>query len=289
MATSPQLVLIHRSALAGLNIAGRMLDQACAAAVADACMLEHEADLDRLIFHPEEPVHSIHARHLATAPASAREAIEQAGGLILESGPSGHTVMVGDQVDPSSVTTMVAGVSSGDPAKLGLQLEQARAVAVATGGAVIVWQGYSPPPTLIDGISPSSAAAGADDLSAFQMALNERFPEARKLVVGHSYGSVVSALAAEDGLFADELVLVGSPGVASISDLNLLSEDPHVTVADSPTDPILALRSPLVSAHGVDPASPWFGAERIEGIRGNHTDYFYDPAFLAGIAERARR
>lgn len=299
----PNPAVLHRSTIAALNILARTLDKACAAAVADACLLEHEADLDRLIFHPDEPLDRIHARHMATAPASVQEVVTGANGVILESGPTGHTVMVGPPgadldassphtLAPSSVTTMVAGVSSGDPAKLPGQIAQAQSVAAATGGPVIVWQGYAPPPGVVAGVDPSSARAGADDLSAFQLALDERFPDAKKIVVGHSYGTVVATRAAMDhGLHADELVLAGSPGVPSksVDELTLHSDNPRVSVADSPADPILATRGPQVAAHGFNPAAPGFGAERITGVRGNHTDYFGDDAFLGAMGERARR
>ena len=125
----PPAIAAHRAAVVSLALAARMLDQACASAISGACLLEHEADLDRLAFHPGESLNDISARNMGTAPASVRDAIEDADGLLLEAGPGGYTVMVGprgdvgdggagDLIDPSSVTTMVSGVSSGTPAKL---------------------------------------------------------------------------------------------------------------------------------------------------------------------------
>ena len=293
-----QLRAYQEALLAGLSLMEKHLDQACSAAVANACMLAHEQNVDRLVFHPDEPLSKISSRHLDTAPASVSEIVGDSDGVVLEGGPDGYTIMIGvdyddngEPIPPESVTTLVSGVGSGHPDKFAVAVEEAQAVASATGGAVVVWQGYSPPPTLLEGMSRSAASAGADDLASFQFAMEERFPDARKVVVGHSYGSVVAARAAEEhGIFADELYLVGSPGVSAshVSDLTLYGDEPKITVADSPTDPILLLRTPLSALHGNDPGSTYFGAERVPGIRGGHTDYFEDEAMLRALGEAAR-
>lgn len=289
----------HEAMLAGISLMEKLLDEACSASISQECRLEHEQDLDRLVFHPEDPLSEINARLLETAPASVREVVEAEDALVLEGGPDGYSVMLGVKYDengepipPQSVTTVVSGVGSGEPEKFALAVEEAKAVAEATGGAVVVWQGYSPPPTLLEGMSRVPASAGADDLAAFQYAVEERFPEARKVVVGHSYGSVVATRAAEEyGLFADELYIVGTPGInaSHVDDLTLFGNDTKVSVADSPTDPILLLRSPLNALHGTDPGTAYFGAERVPGVRGGHTDYYQDEAFLRALAESAQK
>ena len=292
------LRVAHESTLAALSVLERLLDKSCSASISQECKLEHEQDLDRLVFHPDEPLSQISARLLETAPASVQDVVADADGIVLEGGPDGYSVMIGVEYDengepipPQSVTTVVSGVGSGEPEKFALAMEEAQAVAEATGGAVVVWQGYSAPPTLIEGMSRIPASAGADDLAAFQYAMEERFPDSRKIVVGHSYGSVVAARAAEEyGLFADELYIVGTPGVSAshVDDLTLFTDDPKVTVADSPTDPILLLRSPFSALHGTNPGTARFGAERVLGIRGGHTDYYEDEAFLRALGESAR-
>lgn len=292
VAVPPAARAAHQSAVLGMALAATLLDHACASALTQACLLEHEADVDRLAFHPDEPLESIHARHMATAPAAVQSAVADADGLILEAGPDGYTVMVGPTAAPDSITTMVAGVSSGDPAKLPGAIAQARTVADATGGAVIVWQGYKPPPNVPAGADPAAARAGADDLALFQMALDERFPGAKKMVIAHSYGTVVATRAAmEHGLFTDELVLAGSPGVParSVDDLTLVGDNPRVTVVDSASDPIRALRGPFAAVHGYNPASPMFGATHLHGVEGGHTDYFTDAGMLEGLGRLARR
>lgn len=158
---------------------------------------------DPLFVHPDEDLESLDARHAQTVPASTREAVAAAGGVFLEAGPTAATVIVGDAVDPERVITMVAGATTGKPSQLAGELEKARYLSEQTGAAVVVWQGYAPPPLLTDAISPHRAEAGADDLAMFQAALDERYPDAQKTVVAHSYGTLLATKAASThGLLA---------------------------------------------------------------------------------------
>jgi len=60
-----------------------------------------------------------------------------------------------------------------------------------------------------------------------------------------------------------------------------------VHVVDSPEDPILLLRSGPTAAIGSSPSYIGWGGERVLGVRGGHTDYFTDPAFLSALQQRA--
>ncbi|MCT1414271.1 alpha/beta hydrolase family protein [Corynebacterium sanguinis] len=242
---------------------------------------------DTLADHPGESVEAIDARLAATLPASTLRDIRGAGGMVLETGPGGTTVIIGDTVDPARVTTMVAGVSTGDPKKLAGELDKARSVAAAAGGAVVVWQGYTPPPSVIHGIDPLAARTGGVALAEFQAALRERYPDARLTVLSHSYGTVVATRAAQGpGLVVDDLWLLGSPGVGvpSVDKLELLGADPQVFVADADRDPITATRFRHDAAHGYSPSAESFGATRIDGVRGDHGAYFTDPALLRALS-----
>ena len=164
--------------------------------------------------------------------------------------------------------------------------------AAVAGAAVVVWQGYAPPPSLTDALSPHRAHAGADDLAMFQAALEERYPEAQKTVIAHSYGTLLATKTAKDhGLLADDLWLLGSPGVAGehSSELTLAGPDSTVHVVDSPTDPILLLRSGPSAALGASPSYVGWGGERLPGVRGGHCDYFTDPAFVSALQQRTDR
>ena len=249
-----------------------------------------EQDYDPLFDHPDESFESLHARHAQTVPASTLRAVEDAGGVLLEAGPTASTVLVGDAVDPARVITMVAGATTGKPSQLPGELEKARMLSEKTGAAVVVWQGYAPPPLLTDAASPHRAHAGADDLAMFQAALEERFPDAQKTVVSHSYGTLLATKAAhQHGLLADDLWILGSAGVSGehVSKLTLAGPEATVHVVDSPEDPILLLRSGPTAALGSSPSYIGWGGERVLGVRGDHTDYFTDPAFLSALQQRA--
>ncbi|MCG7289379.1 MULTISPECIES: alpha/beta hydrolase [unclassified Corynebacterium] len=249
-----------------------------------------EQDYDPLFDHPDESFESLHARHAQTVPASTLRAVEDAGGVLLEAGPTASTVLVGDAVDPARVITMVAGATTGKPSQLPSELEKARMLSEKTGAAVVVWQGYAPPPLLTDAASPHRAHAGADDLAMFQAALEERFPDAQKTVVSHSYGTLLATKAAhQHGLLADDLWILGSAGVSGehVSKLTLAGPEATVHVVDSPEDPILLLRSGPTAALGSSPSYIGWGGERVLGVRGDHTDYFTDPAFLSALQQRA--
>ena len=249
-----------------------------------------EQDYDPLFDHPDETFESLHARHAQTVPASTLRAVEDAGGVLLEAGPTASTVLVGDAVDPARVITMVAGATTGKPSQLPGELEKARMLSEKTGAAVVVWQGYAPPPLLTDAASPHRAHAGADDLAMFQAALEERFPDAQKTVVSHSYGTLLATKAAhQHGLLADDLWILGSAGVSGehVSKLTLAGPEATVHVVDSPEDPILLLRSGPTAALGSSPSYIGWGGERVLGVRGDHADYFTDPAFLSALQQRA--
>lgn len=246
--------------------------------------------IDELFHHPDEPLEAVHTRHAATVPASTLREIEAHDATILEAGPASTTVMVGETIAPSRVITMVAGTHTGKPEDLGAELDKAQRIAARTGAAVVVWQGYGPPTNLADAGTQTSARRGAGTLARFQAALDERYPNAQKTIVAHSYGTLVpTRAAAESGLLVDDLWLLGSAGVAgdSVDDLTLAGPDSQVYVVDSPDDIILALRSGPSAALGASPSHPSYGATPVDGVTGSHTDYFTDPAFLSALAHGA--
>lgn len=281
-------VYSHSRVVLWLNGMSRMLDLRLSRTLLSAS--GKEQDYDPLFDHPDESFESLHARHAQTLPASTLRAVEDVGGVLLEAGPTASTVLVGDAVDPARVITMVAGATTGKPSQLPGELEKARMLSERTGAAVVVWQGYAPPPLLTNAASPHRAHAGADDLAMFQAALEERFPDAQKTVVSHSYGTLLATKAAhQHGLLADDLWILGSAGVSGehVSKLTLAGPEATVHVVDSPEDPILLLRSGSTAAIGSSPSYIGWGGERVLGVRGGHTDYFTDPAFLSALQQRA--
>jgi pimeloyl-ACP methyl ester carboxylesterase len=188
--------------------------------------------------------------------------------------------------------------------------------------ATVAWLGYDPP----DGtgaVLTNAARDGDSDLVEFVSGLVVA-GDVHVTVIGHSYGSLVAGLAAGEGLAADELVFVGSPGTgldhATSAELapggdvwaGLAAWDPIGAAIDPSAqdawDWVLSvpgrhLRDMLVSGeatvqdlwHGRNPVHGSFGAFEFttDGATG-HSEYF-EPgtaslanmaAIVAGLPER---
>ncbi|WP_433239305.1 alpha/beta hydrolase [Streptosporangium sp. CA-135522] len=170
--------------------------------------------------------------------------------------------------------------------------------------ASIAWLGYEAPQwettvSLNGTVANANAATkGAPLLASFTDGLHAAHKgssDVRLSVLGHSYGSTVVGLAAQQrfGKFADQVIFVGSPGVGTgkAKDLGVAS----VWVGESPNDPVGDLGSmPLVpvrssdglkwgSPLGVDPSGSRFGASRFPvQSSGNYYDFaahssYWDP------------
>ena len=167
--------------------------------------------------------------------------------------------------------------------------------------ASIAWLGYDAPSggfsDALDfaGVGREDKAAhGAENLSTFVDGLHAtRDDDAKDMhltVIGHSYGSTTVAIAAGEGMDADDIVLLGSPGAG---DGNRHASDlrGNVYVGAADEDPVSRLGNPKPFGLGVDPATSGFGAHRfgvddgqdfawtLLGLKNgldNHTGYF-DP------------
>jgi hypothetical protein len=185
-------------------------------------------------------------------------------------------VMLGDPRLVHDVAVIVPGSDVDIPRFGRTLLPKARAMYQEAHGdlAVIAWLGYQTPEGLgVDAATGRLARAGAAALSAFITWLHKA-TSARVHVYGHSYGSVVCALAKID---VDDLVFIGSPGVraGSVAELGGRAQ---VWAARAPADwtrwiPHFQLGD---LGHGTDPTSPEFGA-RTFGTGGalGHDDYFH--------------
>jgi pimeloyl-ACP methyl ester carboxylesterase len=104
---------------------------------------------------------------------------------------------------------------------------------------------------------------------------------ARVVVVGHSYGGLVAARAEARGMDADELVLLGAPGlgVGGLRELGL-APGADVWAATARLDPIaLVARAGLL--HGRDPADV---ARVLPTSLDGHGAYLRDPVLLDALA-----
>jgi hypothetical protein len=213
--------------------------------------------------------------------------------------PSGDgriAVVQGDLVNAPNVAVQVPGISN-TLAKYGSLLTEGQNLKAAAGGntAVVTWLGYDTPVSAVglnpvrawDEISNSKmASAGADQLSSFVGDIDQHRPDARITVIGHSYGSHVTGLAAEQGMPADVVVFIGSPGtgVEKVAAFSHDSRSPEVYVGQNSLDPI-SVGTDLTgigdqSHFSTDPIAGTFGAVpdhvRVFGVT-NVSHKYYEP------------
>ncbi|MEV3935432.1 alpha/beta hydrolase [Glycomyces sp. NPDC049804] len=151
--------------------------------------------------------------------------------------------------------------------------------------ATVMWMGYDAPDTLIQATDSKYAEAGAADLESFTQGIRataEGAPSNFSLT-GHSYGStMVGTAAAKEGVEADNLILIGSPGT-SVDTASALGVD---DVWASTNDEDAIQYGPV---HGSAPVNDGFGANTFtsdsprassdwwkfwEGPMANHNSYW---------------
>ena len=194
-------------------------------------------------------------------------------------------VALGDPATAADIAVLVPGSdidlhTLDDPSRPQHRpLGWARALHEATGPdtAVVLWVGYPTPQGLgVDAATGRLARAAVPALVDEVASLAHR-PGAgpHVTVIGHSYGSVVVALAAAR-LDADDIVLLGSPG-ARAPDVAALHTRARVEVARTAGDWIARVPHLQLGdlGHGTDPVSPAFGAVRLPaGGTHGHEGYF---------------
>ncbi|MGK4581036.1 alpha/beta hydrolase [Kitasatospora sp. HPMI-4] len=209
------------------------------------------------------------------------------------------------------LNSTLAGTADGDTSTA-LRIRQA-AGEEATGTASMIWLGYDAPQ--LDGgsvLTKDRAVAGAAGYDRFLSGLRSTHrgdTPAHVTAVGHSYGSLLVGQAAQrpGRLPADDVVLVGSPGVGAGHASQLSVGADHVYVGSASWDPVSRLPSATdaaatglalgagtvlgpvaaglghqVDRHGLwfgqDPASAEFGARRFRVDPGtpadSHSNYF---------------
>lgn len=183
-------------------------------------------------------------------------------------------VAFGDAATTPHVATFVPGAGASLAQTAG-ELERAVSLRERAGQStsVIMWLGYDPP-DFADAILQRSARDAAGALRAFQNGIisNHDGPIRQLTVIGHSYGSVVVGVAGRTGsLPADDLIVVGSPGMGIRSATDVPS---RVWASTASNDPI-RLAPPII--HGPDPIARGFGARIFHSAPMGHSGYF-DPA-----------
>ena len=100
-------------------------------------------------------------------------------------------------------------------------------------------------------------------------------------MVGHSYGALVAARASAAGMAADELVLLGAPGLGVAGRAALrLPRGADLWAAAATGDPVSALATPGW-VHGPDPVPL---ARPLPTSMWGHGAYLEDPLLLDGLA-----
>lgn len=242
---------------------GEVIDAQCAQAVLSVCTPAARP--------PWRGLHLADGATLAAIEESNLSAHPEYAGLVaaddltlLEAGPDGVAVAVGELDQAEDVITFVAGVGSSGQEGWPGKIDNARALSRSTGAATVVWLNYSAPGGLAAGLDRAPARAGGARLREFQSALAQRNPGQRRVVLGYSYGSVVAAEAAREPLHADEVVLLGSPGVP------LGGADEFQLTGTG-------------GVRGKDPTAPSFGARRWPTGTGGHSSCFEDERTLDSL------
>ncbi|MFI6700124.1 alpha/beta hydrolase [Streptomyces sp. NPDC050509] len=144
--------------------------------------------------------------------------------------------------------------------------------------SVIAWLGYDAPELDNSVITDGRALDGAEDLRGFTHGLRaaQEGERTHLTVLAHSYGSTIAgaANAGGQGLDADDMVVLGSPGL-TVDRADQLQIDPeHLWVGAAGNDPISNVASDLTL--GADPKKSEFGAQRMYVDTSGHSGYWDD-------------
>ncbi|MFK0290885.1 alpha/beta hydrolase [Streptomyces sp. NPDC090442] len=142
--------------------------------------------------------------------------------------------------------------------------------------AVVSWLGYDAPE--VDGSMATTgrADAAAGDLRSFTHGLRESHTgeRAHMTVLGHSYGSTVvgDAAAHSNGIDADDVVVVGSPGMTVDHAKDLQMDPNHVWAGWAPDDIVSTVASNKTL--GENPAEQDFGGKIFNVDTEGHGGYW---------------
>ncbi|AKK11944.1 alpha/beta hydrolase [Corynebacterium uterequi] len=286
---------VAREAARAFAFLGERLDKACADEILRQCTPALGPPRTTLGEQSGATLDDIYAANTVDLSADLAGLLDRHPDLhLLEVYDGGFVGVVGDLESADTVTTFIAGVGSAKPQDWDGHVNKTRDLSHALGprSAGVVWLGYRAPKTVLWGMQREPAKVGGHELARFQRELADRYPEQRRIVVGHSYGTDVASRAALSGLYADDLVLIGSPGVPAkdVTEFRLYSDAPRVHAVTSEGDAIGLATSRHGGAQGVDPASAEFGALVWDTpYDGDHSDYFYSEEFRAAYRDHLLR
>jgi uncharacterized protein YukE len=249
---------------------------------------------------------------LAGVAADPRNRLEPGDVYLLSFDPRGDgkaAIALGDPTRASAIGVVVPGMGNtlanfnnplSNAANLRRTSDRLADRAVTDRTSVVAWLGYDSPNTAQVAFD-DKAQTGAPELVGFVDELRAAHTGAqppRVTVLAHSYGTLVTGLAARQGLAADAITLAGSPGVGATHATELGLPAGHVWAGRTPDDPIRAVfltdpaaraaaevfgrHSPVdvtvkgVYAFGPDPSLPAFGAQPIplDARQHGHSEYY---------------
>lgn len=191
--------------------------------------------------------------------------------LAIDGNANGRAIIAAGNPDTATnVATYVPGTGA-NVAEVGTHIDRSdRMLNAATEAgspstSVITWVGYDAPQDLLEAATEGYAENAKQDLDHFQEGLRATHEGApsHNTVLGHSYGStVIGHAASSEGLDADALVFVGSPGVGvgNVADLDFPPDQVYATVAENDMIHLSNMEDPH-DIHGPDPAGDNFGAQ----------------------------
>lgn len=187
-------------------------------------------------------------------------ALDKAGQLSAESGKKAYVlawspdgagakegaiaVAFGNPDTAKNVAVCVPGTTS-TLSSFGLDQAANLSTEMGPDGAAIQWLGYDAPEFLPGQVNdPEQAREGGAILAKDVEGYRTANPNAHVTVIGHSYGSTVVGYSAMDnGLKADDIVFVGSPGVGASNVDQLSAGGGHVYVGGTEHDPVIQATS----------------------------------------------
>ncbi|WP_053714305.1 alpha/beta hydrolase [Saccharothrix sp. NRRL B-16348] len=202
-------------------------------------------------------------------------------------GDGGMAIAYGDPDTANNLAVCVPGTGS-DMGSFGLsQAANLREQMGADGNATIQWLGYDAPgwaPGEVD--NPAQAREGGAnlvaDVNGYRAAAEAAGHDPHVTVIGHSYGSTTVGYAGMNGLAADDIAFIGSPGVGA-SNVDQLSAGPgHVYVGATEHDPVVQGTSSswfTEDGSSIGPYDDRFGAKTFgttdgTSLVGAHSEYY---------------
>ena len=186
---------------------------------------------------------------------------------------------------PGVGTTLESGFPNGQAVEL---REQMDAAAPGASNATVAWLGYDAPSWDLSVVSADNAVAGGEllvsDVDGYRAAAEAAGHDPHVTALGHSYGSTAVGYAAMNGLAADDVAFLGSPGVGASSVSELSAGAGHVWAGMTEHDPIVQATSGDWFTEDGSSTTPYddafganqFGAATSEDLLDAHSMYYAD-------------